>query len=70
MKVEFEGETGLPAEWLWVRVESSDDRRKIVFGILDNQPVSSKADLSVGQSVAISYDKIREHKKPWEFAKN
>jgi len=64
VKVEFEGETGLPAEWLWVRVESSDHRRKIVFGILDNQPLSSKAGLSVGQSLAVSYGKIRNTRSP------
>lgn len=70
MKVEFKGESGLPNEWMWVRVETADDGRKIVFGILDSQPISGASDLSVGQSLAVSYEKIREHRKPWEFTKN
>jgi hypothetical protein len=38
VKVEFEGEGGLPGEWMWVRVESRDDKKRLLFGTVDNDP--------------------------------
>jgi hypothetical protein len=70
VKVELEGEGELPGEWVWVRVQSHDEKRKIVFGILDNQPISDLKHLKVGQLLAINCDKIRDHRKPTEFSKN
>jgi hypothetical protein len=71
VKVEFESEVrGLPAEWMWVRVQRCDEERQVVFGTLDNEPVVNSEDLQLGQELAIEYAKVREHKKPWEFRKN
>ena len=68
MKVEFASSDGiLPGEWMWVRVISCDDAHSLIIGVLDNEPVD--VELEVGQELAIGYDKIREHKKPWEFKK-
>jgi len=39
VKVEFEGEGGMPGEWMWVRVSRSDDEKRLVFGTLDNEPL-------------------------------
>jgi hypothetical protein len=71
VKVEFEsGERGLPGEWMWVRVHHCDEERQLVFGTLDNEPVVNAEALQLGKELAISYSKVREHKKPWEFQKN
>jgi hypothetical protein len=48
VKFEFEGENGLPGEWMWVRVESSDEQQKLVFRKLDNDSVCDEWGLSVG----------------------
>lgn len=69
IKVEFpDKETGI-GEWMWVRVDHSDDEQRLVFGSLDNQPIANPEDLHVGQNLAISYDNIRQHKKASEFNK-
>lgn len=70
VKVEFEGEEGLPGEWMWVRVDHSDDEQRLVFGVLDNEPLKDYGGkIGLGSELAISYDKIRDHKKPTEFTK-
>jgi hypothetical protein len=43
-------------------VEPSDDDQRLVFGNLDNEPIAN-ADMKLGQQLAVSYDKIREHKQ-------
>lgn len=69
VKVEFESsDSVLPGEWVWVRVLRCDEARSLVIGVLDSEPID--IDLKLGQELAISYDKVREHRKPWEFKKN
>jgi uncharacterized protein YegJ (DUF2314 family) len=70
VKVEFpDKETGI-AEWMWVRVDHSDDEQRLVFGVLDNEPLNDYAGkLKLGSELAISFDKVREHKKASEFKK-
>ena len=46
---------------MWVEVESSDDENTLVFGRLDSQPILNSG-LTVGQELAVSYDKIRDHR--------
>lgn len=36
VKVEFKGELEPVGEWMWVRVESSNDDQRLVFGVLDS----------------------------------
>jgi hypothetical protein len=43
-------------------VDSSDDEQEIVFGQLDNEPVVN-SDMKLGQQLAVSYEKIREHRR-------
>lgn len=63
IKVEFEStEQYLPGEWMWVRVQHCDEERQLVFGSLDNEPVVNSEDLRLGKELAISYDKVREHR--------
>jgi hypothetical protein len=70
IKVEFEGDNGMPGEWMWVIVESRDDKKRIVYGKLDNEPLNEYGSkLKVGSHLAISYDKVREYRKPTEFMK-
>jgi hypothetical protein len=40
VKVEFPDETTGIGEWMWVRVTDCDDEKKLVFGMLDNEPVN------------------------------
>ena len=61
VKVEFSGLLGMESEWMWIEVSDSDDERRILFGKLDSQPVV-QTKLKVGQELAVSYDKVREHR--------
>jgi len=71
VKVEFEGDSGLPGEWMWVRVHHCDDEKQLVFGTLDNEPVNDyRSNVKLGSELAIAYAKVREHKKAADFKKN
>jgi hypothetical protein len=70
VKVEFKDGSDPIGEWMWVRVDSSDERKRIVFGTLDNEPIGDYGrPLARGSQLAISFDKIREDRKPSEFKK-
>ncbi len=43
VKVEFQDETNVIGEWMWVRVDHCDDEKQLVFGTLDNEPVNDYA---------------------------
>lgn len=67
IKVEFADSTEL-GEWMWVRVDHCDDNEQLVFGFLDNQPLSDyDSSAGLGSLIAVSYSKVREHRKPTEF---
>lgn len=66
VKAEFKDDRTGESEWMWVRVESADDRARIVFGWLDNEPVVN-TDLRREMRLAVSYDNIREHMKASSF---
>jgi len=64
VKVEFEGEGEMPGEWMWVKVDHRDDARQLVYGTLDNQPLSDYGEkVKLGSQLAINYNKIREHRR-------
>jgi hypothetical protein len=64
IKVEFEGEGGMPGEWMWVIVRGHDHTRRIVYGALDNEPVNDYGGkVRLGSELAIAYDKIRAHRE-------
>ena len=68
VKAEFDSAVkSIPGEWMWVRVHHCDEERKLVFGTLDNEPVVNSEVLRLGEELAISYSKIREHRKPTEM---
>jgi hypothetical protein len=68
IKVEFPDEATGVAEWMWVRVHSCDDVKQTVFGTLDNAPVNDvSGKLKLGTELAISFSKIREHRKSADF---
>ena len=62
VKIEIEDKQFGASEWMWLLVEDSDDEQQLVFGKLDNEPVCS-SDLKLGERLAVSYDKIRDHRK-------
>lgn len=66
IKVEFHHPQTGECEWMWVRVKNSDNKKKIVFGWLDNEPIVN-TDLRLGMELAISFDKVREHVKDSSF---
>jgi hypothetical protein len=47
-------------------VDGNDDEQQVVFGQLDSEPLVAN-DLKLEQRLAISYQKVREHKKPPDF---
>ena len=61
VKIEVVDRSG-ESEWMWLLVDNSDDERRIVFGKLDQQPVVN-TDMRLGQELAVSYDKIRDHRR-------
>jgi len=64
VKVEFPDETTGIGEWLWVIVRSCDDKKRLVFGTLDNEPLNDYAGkVKLGSELAISYDRIKEHRR-------
>jgi hypothetical protein len=70
VKVEFPDERTGIGEWMWVRVEVCDDKRKVVIGRLDNEPLNDyDGKLEQGSPLVVSYAQIREHRKPTEFTK-
>ena len=62
VKVEFADEHSGESEWMWVKVDHSDDENRLVFGTLDSEPIVN-AGLKVGRELSVSYDKIREHRR-------
>jgi len=60
VKAEFGNENSEEKEWMWVEVDHCDDEKRLVFGRLDSTPVVNTV-LKVGQALAVSYDKIRDH---------
>jgi len=70
VKAEFKDERTQESEWMWVRVDSADDEKRVLFGRLDNEPVVFGDRVRVGQRLAISYDNVREHRKASEFVPN
>ena len=55
------------AEWLWLRVDRCDEKNRVVFGSLDSEPIMFNRELTLGQHMAVSFDNIRDHKKPSDF---
>ena len=68
VKVEFADEETGVGEWMWVRVHHCDDAKQLVFGTLDNEPVNDyDGRIGLGSELAVSFSKIREHKKAVEL---
>ena len=61
VKVEFTDEHSAESEWLWVEVDHVDEENMVIFGKLDSQPVIH-TNLKLGQELAISFDRVRDHR--------
>jgi hypothetical protein len=60
VKVEFKDELEPVGEWMWMRIESVDEEKRLIFGVLDNEPLLEHGhNASLGTRLAVSYDKIR-----------
>ena len=66
LKVEVRDEQSGDSEWMWLRVENDDPERRVVFGVLDSEPIVNRA-LRLGMQLAVSYDNVREHRTPASF---
>lgn len=67
VKVEFPDNTTGVGEWMWLRVHHCDDEKQLVFGTLDSSPVNDyQGRVALGSELAISYSRIREHRKASE----
>jgi hypothetical protein len=68
VKVEFQDETTVIGESMWVRVHHCDDEKQLIFGTLGNQLVNDYGGkVELGSELAVSYSQIREHKKASDF---
>jgi uncharacterized protein YegJ (DUF2314 family) len=66
VKVEFIDEQRGESEWMWVKVDHCDDKNRLVFGRLDNEPAVN-VDLKLGMELAVSYNNIRENMRSSAF---
>jgi hypothetical protein len=62
VKIEIVDDKSGDREWMWLLVVSSDDIRRLVLGKLDSQPIVN-SDMYLSQELAVSYDKVRDHRK-------
>lgn len=62
VKIEVTDEVSGESEWMWLLVDHCDDVQQLVFGQLDSQPVVA-TDMRKGQSLAVNYGRIRDHKR-------
>ena len=70
VKIEFPDEVTGIGEWMWVRVTRCDEEKKLIFGVLDSEPLNDYGGkVGLGSELAVRYSQIREHKKPAEFTK-
>jgi hypothetical protein len=68
IKAEFRNDQTGESEWMWVRIDSCDDEKQVVFGELDSVPaLDYEGKLGLGSQLAVSYDNIREYRKAAEF---
>jgi uncharacterized protein YegJ (DUF2314 family) len=67
VKIDIADEARGESEWLWIRVARCDCANRTVFGMLDNQPLVFADELKLGQELAVSFDNIRDHRKPSDF---
>ena len=69
VKFETRNEETGESEWMWLRVDYYDDSKRLVFGWLASDPIVFSAEVTLGQHFAVSYDNVREHKRPAASAK-
>jgi uncharacterized protein YegJ (DUF2314 family) len=62
VKIEVKDSSSGESEWMWLLVEHCNDEARIVFGKLDNEPIVN-TDMQLGQELAVSFDKVRDHRK-------
>ena len=62
VKIEVEDKQFGVDKWMWLLVEDSDDEKRLVFGLLGNEPINNP-DMKLGQQLAVSYDKVRDHRR-------
>ena len=68
VKVEFPNEATGIGEWVWMIVDHTDEKKRLVYGVLDNEPMNDYGGkVKLGSQLAVDYDNIREHKKASEF---
>lgn len=70
VKVEFRNDATGESEWMWVQVDSCDDRMQLIFGRLDNLPVAFAEKLKLHSEIAVSYRNVRDHRLAREFARS
>ena len=64
VKVEFTDEATGIGERMWLRVDRCDDKKRIVYGTLDSEPLNDYGgQLHLGSKLAVSFAQIREHRK-------
>jgi hypothetical protein len=49
---------------MWLIVDHTDAKKRLVFGTLDNEPVNDYGGkVKLGSQLALNYDNVREYKK-------
>jgi hypothetical protein len=66
-KFEMKDEQSGESEWMWLKVDTIDPDRRVLFGRLDSEPVVFAKELKLGQEIAVSYDNVRDQREPSDF---
>lgn len=61
VKIEVTDERSTEKEWVWLLVDHCDDEQRLLFGVLDSEPVVFS--MKRGQSLAVSYDQVRAQRR-------
>jgi len=67
VKFETKDDATGQSEWMWLKVDRCDEPSRVVFGVLDSQPIVFMKDFKLGQQIAVSFDNVRDHKKASDF---
>jgi hypothetical protein len=68
VKAEVQDEATSESELMWVRVEWTDESKRLVVGTLESEPaLMTDPRMRRGVQIGVSYDQIREHVKEASF---
>jgi hypothetical protein len=69
LRIRLSSDTAGNTPSVWIRVERSDDQRRIVYGMIDSGSVGLGKALSPGAKLAVGYHLVRENANVVNFGR-